>query len=153
MRRMETHNTKLMLLVTVTSTQHGFGHTPRPRESVQGMFTNQIYLVFTNFRSWSSQLRIMERHPKYKFGASQAQQYEWMKQLYPSLYKEIKTSVSKGQWDLLGGTWVEMDCNIPSGESLIRQFLFGQAFFKKEFGQTCLDFWLPDTVITHFYEF
>lgn len=45
----------------------------------------------------------------------------------------------------VGGTWVEMDCNIPSGEALIRQFLYGQRFFEKEMGSKCTEFWLPDT--------
>ncbi len=96
-------------------------------------------------RSWSSQLRIMEQHPSYVFGASQAQQYEWVQENYPTLYSEIKAAVKRGQWALLGGTWVEMDCNLPSGESLIRQFLYGQQFFQQEFGSQCNVFWLPDT--------
>ena len=49
-----------------------------------------------------------------------------------------------GQFVPAGGTWVEPDCNMPSGESLARQFLYGQRFFRKEFGLTCKEFWQPD---------
>lgn len=96
-------------------------------------------------RSWSTQLRLMEDYPWYKFGASQAQQYEWLKQDYPVLYDRVKAAIHKGTFLPIGGTWVEMDCNLPSGESFCRQFLFGQRFFKKEFGKYCPEFWLPDT--------
>lgn len=97
-------------------------------------------------RSWANQLRICERFPAYRFVVSQAQQFDWVKEQYPSLYEEIKASVKKGQFLPVGGTWIEMDCNIPSGESFVRQFLVGQRFFKEEFGQQCVEFWLPDTV-------
>ncbi|KAJ7388842.1 Alpha-mannosidase 2C1 [Desmophyllum pertusum] len=56
-----------------------------------------------------------------------------------------RCSPAKGQFIPVGGTWVEMDGNIPSGESFIRQFLVGQDFYQKEFGQVCQEFWLPDT--------
>jgi alpha-mannosidase len=67
----------------------------------------------------------MEDYPDFKFAASQAQQFEWVEQLYPKLFEKIKTKVSDGQFIPIGGTWVEMDCNIPSGESFVRQFLYG----------------------------
>jgi alpha-mannosidase len=96
-------------------------------------------------RSWSSAIRYAKDYPGYVFCASQAQQYEWMKSDAPELYKEIKEAVKKGQFVFLGGSWIEMDCNIPSGESLVRQFLYGQRFFLKEFGAISNIFWLPDT--------
>lgn len=97
-------------------------------------------------RSWSTQLRLIERYPNYKFVCSQAQQYSWVKKNYPQLFKEIQLAVEKGNFIPVGGTWVEMDCNIPSGESLVRQFLYGQRFFKKYFNvETSPIFWLPDT--------
>ncbi|KAJ2763356.1 Glycoside hydrolase, 38 vacuolar alpha mannosidase, partial [Coemansia nantahalensis] len=96
-------------------------------------------------RSWSTQLTLMESFPEYRFTASQAQQFEWLKQDYPSLFARIQDKAKTGQFIPIGGTWVEMDCNIPSGESLVRQFLLGQRFFKEHFGQTCDVFWLPDT--------
>lgn len=87
----------------------------------------------------------MEKYPDFKFTCSQAQQYEWVKERYPGLYAEIKKFVKSGQFVPVGGAWVEMDGNIPSGEAFVRQFLYGQKFFKKEFGITCKEFWLPDT--------
>lgn len=96
-------------------------------------------------RSWSTQLRLIERYPNYKFVCSQAQQYSWLKQDYPQLFSEIQAAVKKGNFIPVGGTWVEMDCNIPSGESLVRQFLYGQRFFKKYFDIESPIFWLPDT--------
>ncbi|XP_006817807.1 alpha-mannosidase 2C1-like [Saccoglossus kowalevskii] len=96
-------------------------------------------------RSWSSTLRLIEKYPDYIFTCSQAQQFEWLKDNYPELYKEIKTQVTSKKFIPVGGCWVEMDGNLPSGESFIRQFLYGQRFFKNEFGMKCKEFWLPDT--------
>ncbi|KAL4232509.1 hypothetical protein ACF0H5_007201 [Mactra antiquata] len=96
-------------------------------------------------RSWSCTIRLMEKYPNFTFTCSQAQQYEWIKERYPSLYEDIKKFVKEGRFIPVGGTWVEMDGLIPSGEAFIRQFLYGQKFFEKEFGMTCKEFWLPDT--------
>ncbi|KAF9975357.1 Glycoside hydrolase, 38 vacuolar alpha mannosidase [Actinomortierella ambigua] len=96
-------------------------------------------------RSWSSQLRLMEDYPEYVFVCSQAQQFEWLAQDYPELFKQIQTAAKKGQFQPIGATWVEMDCNIPSGEALCRQFLYGQRLYKEYFGAYCSIFWLPDT--------
>lgn len=86
-----------------------------------------------------------ELYPDYRFAVSQAQQLEWVKEDYPTLYEEIKSAAAKGSFVMVGGTWVEMDCNLPSGESIVRQFLYGQRLFAKEFGKQCTIFWLPDT--------
>ena len=97
-------------------------------------------------RSWATQCTIMDQYSHHVFTASQAQQFEWMSQNYPELFKRIQEKVKKGQFVPIGGTWIEMDCNIPSGESFARQFLFGQKFFQRNFdGLTCKVFWLPDT--------
>lgn len=96
-------------------------------------------------RSWSSVVGLMERYPNFKFACSQAVQFDWVKSDYPSLFKEIQKFVAKDRFLYTGGTWVEMDGNIPSGEAFVRQFLYGQRFFKKEFGSICDVFWLPDT--------
>jgi len=96
-------------------------------------------------RSFATAVRLMEKYPDFKFVCSQAQQLEWVKIHYPALFEEIKVFVAKGQFIPVGGTWVEMDGNIPSGESFIRQFVVGQNFYQKEFGQVCQEFWLPDT--------
>jgi len=96
-------------------------------------------------RSWASQMRLMEKYPDYVFVASQAQQFEWVKKLYPTLFEEMKEKYNNKQFIPIGNTWVEMDCNIPSGESFIRQFLYGTKFFKENFNYSSDIFWLPDT--------
>lgn len=96
-------------------------------------------------RSWSSVLRLMDEYPDLTFACSQAQQLDWVKLHYPSLYDKLKVAVTRKQFLPIGGTWVEMDGNIPSGEAFVRQFLYGQRFFKSEFGEICKEFWLPDT--------
>ncbi|MGH0161871.1 UNVERIFIED_CONTAM: hypothetical protein FKN15_041704 [Acipenser sinensis] len=96
-------------------------------------------------RSWVTAIRLMEKNADFIFTCSQAQQLEWVKQWYPGLYSQIQHFASRGQFVPVGGTWVEMDGNLPSGESMVRQFLEGQRFFLKEFGRYCTEFWLPDT--------
>ncbi|KAM6257615.1 alpha-mannosidase 2C1 isoform 2-T2 [Porphyrio hochstetteri] len=96
-------------------------------------------------RSWVSVIRLMESNPELTFTCSQAQQFEWVRSWYPGLYAQIQRFVAKGQFIPVGGTWVEMDGNLPSGESMVRQFLQGQRFFQEQFGQMCSEFWLPDT--------
>ncbi|MFN8373340.1 MAG: alpha-mannosidase [Anaerolineae bacterium] len=96
-------------------------------------------------RTFSTALTLMERYPEYKFVCSQAQQLAWMKELQPVLYERIGERVKSGHFIPVGGAWVEPDCNIPSGEALVRQFLYGQRFYQQEFGVRSREFWLPDT--------
>ncbi|NXS58299.1 MA2C1 mannosidase, partial [Brachypteracias leptosomus] len=105
-------------------------------------------------RSWVTVVRLMESNPELTFACSQlglvsvlwqAQQLEWVRSWYPGLYAQIQDLVAKGQFIPVGGTWVEMDGNLPSGESMVRQFLQGQRFFQEQFGRICSEFWLPDT--------
>jgi len=95
-------------------------------------------------RSWSTQLALMDEYPDYVFAASQPAQYAWMKESYPDLYRRIKEKVASGQWEPVGAMWVEADCNLPSGESLVRQLLHGKRFFMREFGYETRILWLPD---------
>ena len=95
-------------------------------------------------RSFSTVLRLMERYPEYIFIQTQAQLYESVKEDHPKLYEEIKKRIAEGRWEASGSMWVEADCNIPSGESLVRQILYGKNFFKKEFGAKNSFLWLPD---------
>lgn len=95
-------------------------------------------------RTFSSMLALMDRHKSFRFTQSSAVMYEFMKNRFPGIYKKIQTKVAQGQWQITGGMWLESDCNIPSGESLVRQFLYGQKFFQKEFGRPCTVCWLPD---------
>lgn len=96
-------------------------------------------------RSWSNQCDLMDRYPELNFACSQAQQYKWLKELYPSVFERVKKKVAEGRFHPIGGSWVEHDTNMPSGESLVRQFLYGQRFYESNFGRRCQTFWLPDT--------
>lgn len=95
-------------------------------------------------RSFSTVLRMMERYPDYVFGASQPQLYDWMKNYYPKLYSEIKERIKEGRWEPQGAMWVEPDTNVPGGESLVRQILYGKRYFKQEFGHEIQTLWMPD---------
>ncbi len=95
-------------------------------------------------RTFSSVMRMMDQYPEYIFSQSQAQLYEFTKDNYPALYEEIKKRVKEGRWDVTGSMWVEADCNLCSGESLIRQILVGKNFYKDEFGIETDVLWLPD---------
>ncbi|KAF6023719.1 MAN2C1 [Bugula neritina] len=96
-------------------------------------------------RSWSATLELMDRYPEWTFACSSAQQYKWVQTLYPGLFQRIKQSVASGRFIPVGGSWVEMDGYLPSGESMCRQMLFGQKYFIENFGIQCTEFWLPDT--------
>ncbi|MBN2220646.1 MAG: alpha-mannosidase, partial [Vallitaleaceae bacterium] len=95
-------------------------------------------------RSFSTVLELMEQFPEYQFMSSQPQLYEFVKEYDPPLYNKIKQKVKEGRWEVDGGMWLEADCNLPSGESLSRQFLYGTQFIKKEFDVDCTTLWLPD---------
>ena len=96
-------------------------------------------------RSWSSQISYMNYYPWYKFCASAALHYKWVKQQSPDLFEKIQNRAREGRWLAVGGTWIEFDGNIPCGESMARQFLYGQKYFKKHFGKNCDVFFMPDT--------
>lgn len=95
-------------------------------------------------RTFSTMLKLMEENPDFKFISSQAQLYDYVKKDYPEVYERIKQKVREGKWEVEGGMWVEADTNVSSGESLIRQFLVGKRFFRKEFDKDCKILWLPD---------
>ena len=96
-------------------------------------------------RSWCNQIALMSQNPNFKFVCSQTQQFQWVERNYPALFQQIREYTQKGQFIPVGGTWIEMDGNVPSCESFCRQFLYGQMYFKEKFG-SCTDiFWLPDT--------
>lgn len=95
-------------------------------------------------RSFSTVLKYMEEYPEYKFMSSQPALYQFLKERYPETYEKIKERVKEGRWEPEGGMWVEADCNLTSGESLVRQFLYGKKFFKDEFGIDSRILWLPD---------
>lgn len=95
-------------------------------------------------RSFSTVLRLMEQFPEYTFLQTQPQLYDYLKTYYPEVYAAIKERVHEGRWEADGGMWLEADCNIPSGESFVRQLMMGTQFFETEFGTKCTYLWLPD---------
>ena len=95
-------------------------------------------------RTFSNVLDLMTREPELKFACSQAQQHEWMRDQYPSIFAGMQAAVAGGQFIPVGGMWVEADTNLPSGESLARQFLHGQRFFAEHYDLMCTEVWIPD---------
>lgn len=95
--------------------------------------------------SFANAIKMLERHPDYKFSSGQAQLYAYTKEYYPELYARIKELIAAGRWEPVGPMWVESDCNVISGESLVRQLLHGQMFYRDEFGKDSDICWLPDT--------
>jgi len=95
-------------------------------------------------RTFSTVLALMERYPEYRFAVSQAQHLAWMRDHYPDLWERMKVRITEGRLEPTGSMWVEADCNIPSGESLVRQIFYGKRFYRDEFGIETNDVWLPD---------
>lgn len=95
-------------------------------------------------RSFATVCALMDRYPEYQFMSSQVTLYKAVKEENPELYERIKERVKEGRWQVEGGAYVEMDTNLTSGESLVRQCLYGKRFFNKEFGVDSKILWLPD---------
>lgn len=95
-------------------------------------------------RSFSTVLQLMDEYPEYIFNASQPQLYEFLKEDQPDLYQKVKAKIKDGVWEAEGSMWLEADCNLASGESLVRQIIHGKRFFKEEFGVDNKILWLPD---------
>lgn len=96
-------------------------------------------------RTCSSMVELLETEDEFLYGMSSAQQYKWLKTHRPEVWERVKRQVAEGRFLPLGGMWVESDTVMPSGESLVRQFLYGQNFFREEFGITSKGVWLPDS--------
>ncbi|MEQ1769104.1 MAG: glycoside hydrolase family 38 C-terminal domain-containing protein [Devosia sp.] len=95
-------------------------------------------------RTFHTALSLMEQSADYRFNQSTAHYYARMEQDDPAVLDKIKARVKSGQWEVLGGMWVEPDTNMPTGESLVRQILYGQRYFEKHFGARHTVCWLPD---------
>lgn len=87
----------------------------------------------------------LKAYPDFHFSHGQAQSYAWIEQQHPDMFREIQQYVRGGRWEIVGGTWVESDANLPSGESLVRQYLYGKRYFKKKFGVDVKHGFFPDT--------
>lgn len=96
-------------------------------------------------RTCSSMVELLDYDEDFLYGMSSAQQYAWLKEHRPEVWERVKKAVADGRFLPLGGMWVESDTVMPSGESLVRQFLYGQKFFREEFGITSAGVWLPDS--------
>lgn len=94
--------------------------------------------------TFATMLHLMERYPEFVFTASTPQVYAFVKHDEPELYARIKQRIVEGRWEPIGAMWVEADCNVPSGESLVRQLVYGMRFFAEEFGFRDRVLWLPD---------
>jgi alpha-mannosidase len=88
---------------------------------------------------------LIDRYPDFYFNQSSAQVYAWIEQDDPALFEKIRTQVKAGRWEPIGGMWVEPDGNLLSGESWVRQLLFGQRYFESRFGRRVNVAWLPDS--------
>ena len=95
--------------------------------------------------TFSQALKHMKKYPNFKYTQSSAAFYRWMEERYPEIFNEIKKRVKEGRWGLVGGSWTEHDCNVPSGESMVRQRLYGQRYYLSRFGRTAEVEWMPDT--------
>ena len=97
-------------------------------------------------RTFHTAVDLMDRYPDYRFNQSTAQYYAWLEEDDPALLARIKEKVAAGQWEPIGAMWVEPDTNMPTGESFVRQLLYGIRYFDKAFGRdrrTTVN-WLPD---------
>ena len=87
---------------------------------------------------------LMDKYPNYRMNFEGAFRYKLAKEYYPDLYEKLKGYIAKGQWNVAGSTWDAMDVNVPSSEALMRQVLYGNGFFEKEFGKKSTDIFLTD---------
>ena len=107
-------------------------------------YWRRIHTVQKNLRTVLIQLRLMDRYPEFKYTHTQAYTYETLEKYYPEVFAELKLRIAEGRFEPVGAMYVEPDCNIPSAESLIRQCLYGQHYFRRKFGITVNNCWLPD---------
>lgn len=107
-------------------------------------YWRRIHSVQKNLRTVLIQLRLMDHYPDFKYTHTQPYVYETLEKYYPDVFEELKQKVENGQFEPVGAMYVEPDCNIPCAESLIRQCLYGQLTYKRMFGKTVNNAWLPD---------
>ncbi len=96
-------------------------------------------------RTFGTALQLMYEYPKYTYTQSAAAYNEWMADKYPDMNAEIAHRIKEGRWEIVGGMWVEPDLNMPDGESLVRQLLVGQRWFKQNYGVVARIGWNPDS--------
>ncbi|MBI3788340.1 MAG: alpha-mannosidase, partial [Ignavibacteriales bacterium] len=95
--------------------------------------------------TFSSVMNMMDARPDFTYTQSTAAYYDWIEKLYPDLFKRIQQRVKDGRWEVVGGMWVEPDCNLPSGESWSRHLLYAKRYFKNKLGADVKIGWNPDS--------
>jgi alpha-mannosidase len=95
-------------------------------------------------RTFHTVVGLMDRYPDFRFNQSTAALYAFLEEDDSALFERIKEKVRAGQWEPIGGMWVEPDANMPTGESFVRQLLYGQRYFERTFGRRHNVCWLPD---------
>ncbi|HTK80810.1 MAG TPA: glycoside hydrolase family 38 C-terminal domain-containing protein [Bacteroidota bacterium] len=95
--------------------------------------------------TFSSVFNMMNARPEFTYTQSAAAYYDWMEQLYPEVFKGIQQRVKEGRWEVVGGMWVEPDCNLPSGESWMRHLLYSKRYFRQKLGADVKIGWNPDS--------
>ena len=95
--------------------------------------------------TFTSVLNMMDARPDFSFSQSAAKYYDWMKEKYPDVFNRIAQRVKDGRWEVVGGMWVEPDCNLPSGESWMHHLLISKKYFRKELGADVKIGWNPDS--------
>jgi alpha-mannosidase len=124
---------------------------PRPTITISGHAHLDVAWLWPYWRTRqkiahtiSNVLTLMDRYPDYHYSQSQPQLLQWLKEDLPELYARVKERVAEGRFEPVGAMWVEADCNLTSGESLVRQIIHGTRFLREEFGITSRVIWLPD---------
>jgi alpha-mannosidase len=107
-------------------------------------YWRRIHAVQKNARTVLIQMRLMDRYPDFRYTHTQAYTYELLEKYYSELFEELKEKIAAGNFEPVGAMYIEPDCNVPSAESLIRQCLYGQSYFREKFGKTVNNAWLPD---------
>jgi len=105
-------------------------------------WTETVEVVKNTF---TTALQLMREYPDFTYAQSSVQDFEWLQQKYPALFREIQQRVKEGRWELVGGMWIEPDLNMPDGEGLVRQILVGKRWFQKYFGVDVNIGWNPDS--------
>mgnify|MGYP002626544372 FL=1 len=107
-------------------------------------YWRRIHTVQKNARTILIQMRLMDKYKDFTYCHTQPYLYETLEKYYPELFAELKEKIASRQFECVGAMYVEPDCNIPAAESLIRQCLYGQQYYRKTFGITVDSAWLPD---------
>ena len=146
-------NAKLLLIICVISGV--FSHLSAQEKSLHFISTSHLdtqwnWDVKTTIDEYipntlNQNFALLSKYPDFRFNFEAAIHYKWMKEYYPSLYETLKQYIENGKWHVSGGSVNANDVMVPSAESIIRNFLYGQTFYKKEFGQKGgTDIMLPD---------